>query len=166
MKKSLLVFAALLTLAACGQKEKLGLEETLLAQLKEDQDLKDYQLDPKEVADCTLEAISDSLPVMPTDPRRAQYFEAYAQFLRTPSSAEEAHKLIEGQKELFGSVQAARQAALSVTDHIMSCMGLLIAARDPEEKGKSAEPTPMNTLTPPTTPAPAPVPEAAQTGPN
>lgn len=140
MKKLLLVIAALLTLAACGQKEKISLEEALLTSLKNDQDLKDYNLDPQEVANCTLDAISDSLPVMPTDPRRAQYFEAYALFLSAPSSPENAHKMIEGQKELFGSIQAARQAAMSVTDHIMTCMGLLIAARDPEgQKGPAAQ---------------------------
>ncbi|HLF96145.1 MAG TPA: hypothetical protein VI457_03295 [Methylococcaceae bacterium] len=166
MKKLLPVLAALLTLAACGHKEKLSLEEALLANLKNDQDLKDYKLDPQEVADCAMEAISDSLPVMPTDPRRAQYFEAYAQFLSSPSSPEEAHRMIEGQKELFGSVQAARQAALSITDHIMTCMGLLIAARTPEDKGESALPTPTNEPTPAQAPnvaqpAPVPVPEAA-----
>jgi predicted small lipoprotein YifL len=139
MKKLLLVLAALLTLAACGQKEKVSLEEALLTSLKNDQDLKDYNLDPQEVADCTLEAISDSLPVMPTDPRRAQYFEAYALFLSAPSSPQDAHKMIEGQKELFGSVQAARQAAMSVTDHIMTCMGLLIAARDTEGQNGPAQ---------------------------
>lgn len=156
MKKLLLVFTTLLTLAACGQQEKLTLEEALLASLKNDQDLKDYKLDPQEVADCAMESISDSLPIMPTDPRRAQYFEAYAQFLSSPSSPEEAHRMVEGQKELFGSVQAARQAALSVTDHIMTCMGLLIAARTPEDKGESAPPTPTNI------PTPAPAPDAAQ----
>jgi hypothetical protein len=154
MKKPLLVFTALLTLAACGQQEKLSLEEALLASLKNDQDLKDYKLDPQEVADCTMESISDALPVMPTDPRRAQYFEAYAQFLSSPSSPDDAHRMIEGQKELFGSVQAARQAALSVTDYIMTCMGLLIAARTPEDKGQSAPPTPTN--------IPTPAPDAAQ----
>lgn len=159
MKKPLLVFAALLTLAACGQKEKLSLEEVLLTNLKNDQDLKDYKLDPQEVADCTMGAISDALPVMPTDPRRAQYFEAYAQFLGSPSSPEEAHRMIEGQKELFGSIQAAREAAMSITDHIMTCMGMLIAARTPEEKGQSAAPMPMNT------PAPTPAMESAQTAP-
>lgn len=156
MKKSLLVLTVLLTLAACGHNEKLSLEEALLASLKNDQDLKDYKLDPQEVADCTLDAISDSLPVMPTDPRRAQYFEAYAQFLSSPTSPEEAHRMIEGQKQLFGSVQAARQAALSVTDHIMTCMGLLIAARTPEDKGESAPPTPTNS------PTPAPAPNVAR----
>lgn len=164
MKKPLLVLTALLSLTACGQKEKLGLEEALLARLNEDQDLKDYKLNPQEVADCTLEGISDSLPIMPTDPRRAQYFEAYAQFLSSPTSPEEAHRMIEGQKELFGSVQAARQAALSITDHIMTCMGLLIAARTPEDNGQSAPPTSTNSPTPaPATDAAqaAPVPEAA-----
>lgn len=145
MKRNLLALAALLTLAACGHKEKVSLEEVLLERLKSDSDLQDYKLDPQQVADCTIDAISDSLPVMPTDPRRAQYFEAYAKFLGTPSSAEEAQRIFEEQKELFGSVQAARQAGLSVTEHIMTCMGALISAQSPEEKGQSAEPTPLNT---------------------
>lgn len=158
MKKILILTLALFALTACGREEKLSLEEALVNNFEGDSDLNDYNLDPKEMAACVLEAISDSLPVMPTDPKRAQFFEAYAIFLSQPQSPEAANKMIEGQKDLFGSIRAAREAALSITDHIMTCEGTLIQRRDeapPKRKHSDAPPGSQQPTPTETPPAPA-----------
>lgn len=125
MKKILLLALMAVALVACAKKEKTGLRDVLIERFKDDQDLKDYKLDPEGVADCVVDEIGSSLPGFAGDPRRAQYFDAYARFLNVKSSAD-AEKSIADFQQLFGSTQRAREAATSITDHIMTCMGKAI----------------------------------------
>lgn len=118
-----LMIAALLLTACADSKEKVSLKEALTAKLREDSDLKDYKLNPADVADCVVKSIGESLPGFPGDPKRNTYFEAYAKFVAVKSPGD-AEKAIEEYKDLFGSVKQAREAAVSVTDHIMGCMGM------------------------------------------
>lgn len=124
MKKIMILMMATVLLSACADsKEKVGLKEALVAKLKEDSDLKDYKLNPADVADCVVKSISEGLPGFPGDPKRNTYFEAYAKFVAVNSPGD-AEKAVEEYKDLFGSVRQAREAAVSVTDHIMGCMGM------------------------------------------
>lgn len=150
MNKLLIVIFATLAVAGCAKKEKTGLRDVLIERFKDDQDLKDYKLDPAVVADCVVDEISSSLPGFAGDPRRAQFFEAYARFLNVKSSAD-AEKSVADFQQLFGSVQRAREAATSITDHVMTCMGKAIdgAASDGHREAT-------------TTPAPTAIP--AETG--
>ena len=122
MKKILILTMASIALIGCGKKEKTGLRDVLIERFKDDQDLKDYKLDPAVVADCVVDEISGSLPGFAGDPRRAEFFDAYARFLNVKSSAD-AEKSIADLEKLFGTKQRAREAATSITDHIMTCMG-------------------------------------------
>ncbi|CAL1239543.1 hypothetical protein [Candidatus Methylocalor cossyra] len=125
MKKTALALFAIALVAGCSNKEQLGLKDALVAKFKDDQDLKDYKLDPGKVADCVVEEITGTLPGFPGDPRRERYFEAYARFVavKTPGEAEQA---IRDYAQLFGSAKEARAAATSITDHVMTCMGKAI----------------------------------------
>jgi hypothetical protein len=123
MTKIMTVIFAALLLSACGSsKEQMSLKEALTAKLEGDSDLKDYKLNPADVADCVVKGISESLPGFPGDPRRNAYFDAYAKFVAVKSPGD-AEKAIEEYTNLFGSAQQARTAAVSVTDYIMGCMG-------------------------------------------
>ena len=135
--RSLAFLAALLAvglLAGCDTKQKTGLREILVERFKDDQDLKDYRLDPGVVADCVVKEISDSLPGFAGDPRREKYFEAYARFLNVRSPAD-AEKAVADFQQLFGSTKKAREAATSITDHIMTCMGKAIEGADGNRAG-------------------------------
>ncbi|WP_045224723.1 hypothetical protein [Methyloterricola oryzae] len=126
MKKIIIAVLTSTLLGACsGGPEQVSLKEALVAKLKDDSDLKDYKIEPAEVADCVVKAITDSLPGFPGDPKRAKYYEAYAKFVavKSPTDAENATNEY---KDLFGSVIQAREAAVGVTDHIMGCMGIAI----------------------------------------
>lgn len=139
MKKiTCIIFAALLLSACSPSKEQVGLKEVLVAKLQDDTDLKDYKLDPSDVADCVVKAISENAPGIPGDPRRTRYFEAFTKFIDVKAPGD-AQKATEDYKDLFGgSVSQAREAAMSVTEYIMSCMGMGIDARgDGEEKPKA-----------------------------
>lgn len=129
IKKLLILVCTTLALTACARKEQSGLREVLIERFKDDQDLKDYQLDPVGVADCVVDEIAASLPGFAGDPRRSQFFEAYARFLNVKSSADAESSIAEFEK-LFGSKQRAREAATSITDHVMTCMGKAIEGAD------------------------------------
>lgn len=129
MPRMKFLFLLALLLSACGREpQHMGLREAVLEKLRDDPDLKDYKLDPAAVADCVVKAISDEAPGITGDPRRETYFQAYTRMLSVKTQAE-GDKIVEEYKEFFGSAQAARQAALKVTDHIMSCMGEAIEER-------------------------------------
>lgn len=127
-KKTFLVLLVMLLGACEARQQAMGLREAVLAKLQDDPDLKDYKLDAATVADCVVKAISDDAPGIPGDPRRDTYFKAYTHLLtvKTPTEAEQA---LDQYKDFFGSQQGAREAALKVTDLIMSCMGQAIEER-------------------------------------
>ncbi len=127
-KKTFLVLLFVLLGACEARQQAMGLREAVLAKLQEDPDLKDYKLDAATVADCVVKAISEDAPGIPGDPRRDTYFKAYTQLLsvKTPTEAEQA---LDQYKEFFGSQQGVREAALKVTDFIMTCMGEAIEER-------------------------------------
>jgi len=122
MKKLFSAFCVALLLFGCSSKEKNELEEALVSKFKDDQDLKDYHLDPKDIADCVIEQIADALPGFTGDPRRNRFFEAHAHFINASNPAD-AEKAVTDYQELFGSANKARAAAMNVTTHIMTCMG-------------------------------------------
>lgn len=125
MKKLIVLFVAALAVSACAKKEKTGLKDVLIQRFSEDQDLKDYKLDPADVADCVIDEIASTLPGFAGDPRRDEYFKAYEKFFNV-KSATDAEASINEFERLFGSRQKAREAALGITDHIMTCMGKAI----------------------------------------
>jgi hypothetical protein len=129
MKKLILPIFMALSVVGCAKKEKTGLRDVLIERFKDDQDLKDYKLDPGQVADCVVDEIASSLPGFAGDPRRAEFFRAYERFLSVKSSADAEQGIAEFER-LFGSAQKARQAATSITDHIMTCMGKAIEGGD------------------------------------
>lgn len=134
MKKLLLAICTLSALAGCTTKEQTGLREALIEKFKDDQDLKDYKLDPADIADCVVKEIADGLPGFGGDPRRDQYFQAYARFVNVRSPAD-AEKAITDYQELFGSAKKAREAATSISDHVMTCMGKAIDRSDGAVQG-------------------------------
>ena len=129
MKKTIVLLLAAFCLTACpGRQEQTNLKDALNAKLQDDSDLKDYKINPAEITDCVVDAIGDSLPGLPGDPRHARYFQAYAKFLSVKSETDIDNAMKEF-KDLFGSEKEARTAAVGITDHIMTCMGMAIAKR-------------------------------------
>lgn len=129
MNKFLLIFAAALLLSACSSPQQTDLKSALLQKLKDDSDLKDYKIDPAEIADCVVGEITAEIPAYPGDPRRERFFQAYTKFVSI-NSADEAEKALAEFEELFGSKKAAREAAANITNHNMTCMGKAIDHSD------------------------------------
>lgn len=142
MKNLLIACITATLLVGCSSKERTGLKESLVAKFKDDSDLKDYNLNPEDVADCVVDEITASLPVFGADPRREQYFQAYARFVSAASPADLTKAITESQP-LFGTIEDARKSA-NIADHVMTCMGKAIAESDvrdaPRHTSESAQP--------------------------
>jgi hypothetical protein len=127
MKKnlSILMLAATLLLAGCD-RGKSGLEQALAENFRDDQDLKDYKIDPDEMAECVADEIAGSIPGLPGAPQRKAYFEAYTKMIKVTTNDQDPQQVLEENQEVFGSIRKAREAAFSVTAHILDCIGTLV----------------------------------------
>lgn len=130
MKNLLILTLTAVLLGGCASKERNEFQEKLAARLATDPDLKDYNLDPNEVAECVTSEIAQTLPGFRGTPARKPYWEAYAAFESTRTT-EEGLNTIKKYKDVFGSEQKASAAALGVTQYIMQCMGKLIESAHP-----------------------------------
>lgn len=130
MKKTLaiLMVAATLLLTGCD-RGKSDLEQALADNFRDDQDLKDYKIDPDEMAACVADEISSAIPGLPGAPQRKAYFEAYTKMVKVTANDQDPQQVLEENKAVFGSVRKAREAAFSVTAHILDCMGVLVERR-------------------------------------
>ncbi len=133
MKKLLIPLLTALLLAGCASEERNLFEEKLAARLATDPDLKDYNLDPKEVAECVTSEIAKTLPGFRGTPARKPYWEAYAAF-ESARTSDEALAAVKKYADVFGSEQKASAAAMEITQYIMFCMGKLIESAHPAEK--------------------------------
>jgi hypothetical protein len=134
MKILLTLTFAGLSLLGCAQKEQAELRTVLIERFKAHEDIQAYQLDPATMADCMIDEIAMGLPGFAGDPRRPQYFTAYARFL-TVQSATEADGALAEFERLFDGKKNARMAATSIPEHEFTCMGKLI------ESGAGPHPT-------------------------
>jgi hypothetical protein len=148
MKKMMTVFIAALLLSGCGDsKEQKDLKQVFTEKFKDDADLKDYKLKPEDIAECVVANISQEAPAIPGDPKRDRYFAAFTKFASVKSPAE-LEKSVKEYQDVFGGVKESFAAANTITDHVMSCMGLAIekAAPDgkpaPEEKAEPEKKAP------------------------
>lgn len=125
MKKSLILLALLIPLSGCASEARQEYERVLAAKLAKDPDLKDYNLDPNEVAACVTDRVAAELPGFPGSPAREPYWRAHILFQEAKNPLE-ARQAIEKAAEVFGSKREASRAAFGVTSHIMVCIGELI----------------------------------------
>lgn len=136
MKNILILILTAVLLTSCANKERNQFQEKLAAHLATDPDLKDYNLDPNEVAECVTSQIAKTLPGFRGTPARKPYWEAYLAF-ESARTSDEALATIKKYKDVFGSEQKASAAAMGITQYIMACMGKLIESAHPVTKPES-----------------------------
>ncbi|MFN3918721.1 MAG: hypothetical protein ACK4JF_00340 [Methylohalobius sp.] len=135
MKKLFILTLTAVLLSACESKERSEFQQKLAARLATDPDLKDYNLDPNEVAECVTSEIAKTLPGFRGSPARKPYWEAYAAF-ENARTTEEALATVKQYQTVFGTEKLASAAALGITEHIMNCMGNLIETAHPAPRSK------------------------------
>jgi hypothetical protein len=131
MKKIIMLLSTLLLFAACS-KERSEYEVLLVEQFSKDQDVKDYKLDPEDMASCVADQISDDIPGFSGSPIFENYFKGYKLLLR-PENPSEIPERMKQAEEIFGSRKATSQARLEVTNHTLFCMPQVSEKNNPTE---------------------------------
>lgn len=132
MKKPLLILLFSLSLAACADKEHY--EQVVLEEMKKEQDVKDYKIDPAYMAKCVIDTTYQRMPgFFPLDPNRLQAYRNYAKMLTLTGSKDAEQKLNELRKD-FGSPQELAKAHSVYTESVMDCYTAILHEGDTEEK--------------------------------
>ena len=134
MKKLPLLLIAVLLLVGCD-RGRSDLEAALVKSYSEDQDIKDYNIDPNEMAGCVSKGIASTIPGFPGSPDRLAYFEVYTKLVQVKADQKDPEAVLEEAAKVFGSRDAAFKAALRVTDFVLQCMGDLVEVRDQGQRG-------------------------------
>ena len=135
MKKSLFVVVLSLFLVACADKERY--EQVVLEEMKKEQDVKDYKIDPEYMAKCVIDTTYGRMPgFFALDPNRLQAYRNYAKMLTLTGSKDAEQKLNELRKD-FGSPQELAKAHSVYTESVMDCYTAILHEGDSEVKSKT-----------------------------
>lgn len=131
MKKQLLIFLCPLLLTACADKDRY--EQVVLEEMKKEQDVKDYKIDPEYMAKCVIDTTYERMPgFFAFDPNRLQAYRNYAKMLTLTTSKDAEQKLNELRKD-FGSPQELAKAHSVYTESVMDCYTAILHEGDTEE---------------------------------
>lgn len=141
MKKFFSVAVSVLLLAGCSEKK--AYEQALLEQMQKEQDVKDYNIAPEEMAKCMFENTSEKMPGFFTyDPYRRLTYERYAKMLNA-SKAPDPKKALDDLAKEFGSPKKLAEAHSLYTESIMDCYALINDKRlvaEPDAAKPEAQP--------------------------
>ncbi|MEQ1635196.1 MAG: hypothetical protein ABL903_00800 [Methylococcales bacterium] len=155
--KLLLLLSASLLLSACSEKEQYA--QTVLAQMQNESDVKDYKLDPQLMADCVVKTSSGKMPgLFPFDPDRKKAYLSYIKLL-TINTAKDPKQVMAELRTEFGSAQGLLDARSNYTDSLVECQTGFITNTESVEAGEPAQPVAgvPETAAAPAEPVPAPV---------
>ncbi len=119
MKKTWFILFLSLFLVACSDKNRY--EQVVLEEMKKEQDVKDYKIDPAYMAKCVIDTTYQKMPgFFVLDPNRLQAYRNYAKMLTLTGSKDAEQKLNELRKD-FGSPQELAKAHSVYTESVMDC---------------------------------------------
>ncbi len=134
MKKLLIICTAALFLTACADKQNY--EAAVLAELQSDTDLKDYNIDPKNMADCVVDLSSKKMPgLFAFDPARLESYQRYTKMLSMRTIVDKK-KAFEELKTTFGTHKELAEAKSNYTLSRMNCIAAIIKKTEPEIEEK------------------------------
>jgi hypothetical protein len=153
MKKIFVLALGLSVLVGCSEKE--AYEKALLEYAQKDQDTKDYNIAPEEMAKCIFETSSENMPGFAIyDPYRRLTYERYVKML-SANKATDPKKAFEELKTLFGSPKKLGEAHSNFTESVMECYTLINEKRGEAKDKAEAEANAKSAAAMPTTPATA-----------
>jgi hypothetical protein len=132
MIKRLLVLLLPLFLVACADKQKY--EQVVLEEIKKEQDVKDYKIDPAYMAKCVIDTTYQRMPgFFAFDPDRLNAYRNYAKML-TMSVSKDPQKTLDELRKDFGSPQELANAHSVYTESMMDCYTAILHEQEPEGK--------------------------------
>jgi len=130
MKKILLLCTSALFLTACADKQQY--EAAVLAEMQAEQDVKDYKLEPEQMADCIVDLSSKKMPgVFAFDPDRLMAYQNYTKMLLM-HTVKDKQKMLEELRQVFGSPKDLAAAHSNYTESVMDCLAAIIKKSEPE----------------------------------
>lgn len=137
MQKILFLTMAALILPGCAEKSQY--EQTVLEQMQQDQDIKDYKLSPETMAKCVVDLSSSKMPgIFPYDPKRLAVYRNYSRML-TLNKAEHPEQVLAELRNDFGSPKALAEAHSNYTESVLECIASLLAETGPETDNSSSK---------------------------
>jgi hypothetical protein len=134
MKKILLISISALLVTGCA--EKSDYETAVLETMKQEQDVKDYKIDPEKMTHCVVDTTTQHLPgYFEFDPDRRTAYKNYAKMLRLMKSPDPKKTLDELRKD-FGSPKALADAHNNFTESMMNCYSAIMIQSEPDEEDK------------------------------
>ena len=132
MKKILLICVAAISLTACADKQQY--EEAVLAEMKNEQDVKDYKISPETMTQCVVELSSKKMPgSFAFDPERLTAYKNYTKML-SMRTVEDKQGMLEELRTIFGSPKALANAHSNYTESMMNCIASVIMQSEEKEK--------------------------------
>lgn len=132
MKKFLIILACSSAITACGDKKLY--EQAVLEEMKKEQDVKDYKIDPEYMAKCVIDTTYDRMPgFFPFDPDRLQAYRNYTKMI-TLTGSKDAQKKLEELRKDFGSPQELSKAHSVYTESVMDCYTAILHDEKSEDK--------------------------------
>lgn len=142
MKKILIIGLSALILVACSEKQEY--EQTVLALIKNDPDIKSYHLDPERVTDCIVDLSSKKMPgIAPFEPRRTKAYKGYTKMIAIKTSNNPEQVLSE-LRESFGSARGLADAHRNYAESYLECISSVTTRElddqeEPEEEEEEEE---------------------------
>lgn len=137
MKKILLIAISALLVTACAEKGEY--EDAVLEEMKKEQDVKDYKIDPEKMAQCVVDTTTKNMPgYFEFDPDRRTAYKNYTKML-TLMKASDPKKTLEELRHDFGSPKALADAHNNLTESMMNCYSAIMVQSEPDAKDN--EPT-------------------------
>jgi PBP1b-binding outer membrane lipoprotein LpoB len=134
MKKILLISISALFAVGCAEKGEY--EAAVLEEMKKEQEVKDYHIDPETMADCVVDTTTQNMPGFADfDPKRRSAYKNYTKMLTLMKSADPKKTLDELRKD-FGSPKALADAHNNFTESMMNCYSAIMVQSEPEQEDK------------------------------
>lgn len=131
MKKLILICLSTALLAGCFE-EKEKFQVAVFEELKNDQDIKDYALDPGEMSQCVVDIASKHMPgFFAYDPQREPFYAGYTKLIKL-KSAENPKDVLAELREIFGPGDAVTKAQLNYSESVFACFQNLVSKTDPD----------------------------------
>ncbi len=134
MKKILIICTTALLLTGCADKQQY--EAAVLSEMQNEQDLKDYKLDPAQMTECVVDLSSEKMPgSFAFDPARLTAYQNYTKML-SMHTVKDKQKMLEELRQVFGSPKELAEAHSNYTAAVMDCLAAIIKKSEPEIEEK------------------------------
>ena len=128
MNKPVLIFFCILFLSGCADKENY--QQAVLEQMKAEQDVKDYKIDPEMITKCIVDTSTPKMPgLFAFDPDRLTAYRNYVKML-TLQKSKDPKKTMEELRTAFGSPKALAEAHTNYTESMMECISAVLIEKE------------------------------------